>query len=268
MSENSLGAIEKWFDSSPPQLVSAATGPVVSYSQLLGPLASQIGEQSEEISEQEQFARKLELFKQFPGVGTISILEFARRRSGWDASKLDKVAEQRPKFERFLSDVQAAPFFTLVLSQKTTLHHESSDWNQLIAAIATTFEGLATEDKKRVTEGITNLAMTAASSESFRQTEDLFAQSVLNADTNNWSIYLYRSSVTLETHKDKGATTRQTDFIIQKLKLKLLHEQWPFWAEKVLRATDARAPDDWLSGSTTPRGNLAFNLCIGQSASK
>jgi hypothetical protein len=263
MADNSLLAIERWFESAPPKLLSAATGPVVSNAQVVGPLANQALQEGQEMT-QEEFDEQLRLFKKSPANGISTILELARKRSGFDASKLNEPA-QKQNFERYLTDVQAAPFFTLVLAQKTTLHRESQDYNELIDAISKTFEGLATEDQKSVTEGITNLAKTAASSEHFKQTEDLFVQSVLHAQNNNWSIYLYRSSVTLTADKEKGATTRQSDFLLQKLKLKLLHEQWPFWAEKVLRKTGVAPIQDWLDGNSTPMGNLAFNLCIGKS---
>jgi hypothetical protein len=268
MADHSILSVDEWLKAQTTNL-SASAGermPVVATARMVGPLRSQAIQTSKLLQAAPTDEEKLRIFITAIADGISTILNIARKRSGYDPTNT-KDPDLKLKFDRYISDVQSAPFFTLTLAQTTEVHRSSTDWNELLDAIADTFEGIAAEDKKNVVKGLASLAKTAASSESFRQTEDLFVQSVMKAQTGDWSIYLYRSRVELQADKSKGVSSRQTDFSIQKLKLRFLDSQWPTWAERIFRKFVVDPAAEWEDRETTPSGNLSSNLCIGKSQS-
>lgn len=202
----------------------------------------------------------LEMFKNDPMNGATSILEIARLNAGYNPLDL-RDPERATKYQQYLAKVLSAPFFSLTFSNAQHIHHSSSNWDALIDALVDTFEGISKEDKTQVAKSLGSLAKAAASSESSRQSEDLFVQSVLSAAPGEYDVYIYASHVEMQQDKKKGGTTKQSDFQVARAKLRFRAVEWPYLAEKVWRKK-VKATDDWLDENTTPDGALATNLCL------
>lgn len=243
-------------------LAGPAAPPVVSSAALVGP------DRDNALAKARQLKTAIEgggdpvaVFKTDLGDACATILNMARMSAGFNPLATDDPKASQ-KFNAYLDKVQKAPFFMLQYSRRVKVSNTSKNWDDLINAIGDTFEGVAAEDKKAVVKSLTSLAKVAASKEETKQSEDLFVQSVLQAGAE-YDIFLYNSRVVLESHKEKGSTSKQSTFELTTVKLRLLKSMWPLTAEKVYKAGHAQAVDDWLEENTTEAGGAKANLCIG-----
>jgi hypothetical protein len=233
--------------------------PVVSAALLTGPKRAEALARAARIKSASP-AEQVQLLKDDMVTGCATILNFSRTKSGFDPSKIND-PKGKEKFAAYLSKVQSAPFFFLEFARSVSVSNKSKNWDQLIDAIADTFTGIAEENKAAVVKSLGSLAKVAASTEETKQTEDMFVQSVLYAG-EEVDIYLYSSHVEMESHTEKGSTSKQSLFEVKTLKLRLLRGLWPTVSDRVAKL-GIKAADDWENGETTGQGGLRHNLCIG-----
>ncbi len=233
--------------------------PVVSAALLAGPKRGEALARATKIKSASP-SEQAKLLKDDMVSGCSTILNFARKKSGFDPAKINDPSGKE-KFAAYLSKVQAAPFFFLQFARAVSVSNKSKNWDQLIDAIADTFTGIAEENKAAVVKSLGSLAKVAASTEDTKQTEDMFVQSVLYAG-EEIEIYLYSSHVEMESHKEKGSTSKQSLFEVKTMKLRLLKELWPTVSDRVA-GWGVKAVDDWENEDTTRQGGLTHNLCIG-----
>lgn len=206
---------------------------------------------------------KVKKFAACPTDGCTTILDMARRSSGYEANSKD--SENQKRFNSYCTRLLDAPFFHLLSRTTSELNQESEDWNGLIEKVADLFDGVASEDKSEVKKSLTNLVSTAFSHAGERQSTDIFTQSVLNVKGKDKKrecvVYIYSSHVSVVANSAKGGTTQQMEYSVSKLKLQFRVDQWPMFAEKVLNK-QFKAVDDWLTDNTTDDGPVKTNLCI------
>jgi hypothetical protein len=268
MHSDLLAAVDAWIaDSDASSLPAETPGsavdtgtPIVSAAAFVGSQRAKGLASAKSLKSKAGTPEGLEEFKKDPLNGATSVLNIARTNAGYNPLDLaDK--DRKKKFDDFLRRVLSAPFFSLQFSQVKHMEHRSKNWDELIDAIASTFEGIAKEDKAAIAKSLGSLAKAAASSESSRQSEDLFVQNVLNAEPNVYDIYIYSSRVEMSLDKEKGSTTKQTNFDLATAKLRMITADWPYVAQKVWDKK-WRTVDDWMDDNITPAGKVASNLCL------
>lgn len=189
------------------------------------------------------------LFMQdLPGAAT-TLSEMARIAANYQPQTLDNDGANAAAYEDYLRRMGTNPLFTLRMADVLTYNRESSDWNQVIDAIADTFEGVAAKDKNTIVKGLKTLAQAASSKMSTTQTESLFVQNAVNID-GVVSLYLYSSKVTFFETNEKGYDTKQTTYDIRRVEFELQSKLWPEYAAKVAQKYTAFV-DDWLNNNST-----------------
>jgi hypothetical protein len=234
---------------------------VVSSAQLTGEEANDVIESSKKLKkslDEKNDQEGLERFKNQPMDGCTSVMNIARKTSGFDPLK-PEIAGNLDKFFDYGKRILDAPFFNLGYSDSKKIHRESKDWNDLIQGVTDLFEGVKGDDIAKIKDGIQNLAIAATSRSSTKQAMNLFVQNVLQADGGTYSVYIYFSSIELQEDKKKGSTSKQSDFNISRIKLIFRSGDWPFFAEKVWKK-EVCAVDDWLNGNTTTKGDQPAKL--------
>lgn len=241
-----------------------AEKPVVSNAALVGVGAEEAqsqGRQIKELLSKKDNEEGLRRFRNSPLNGCTSILTMARVAAGFNPLEPLQV-DNAAAYANYVRRVAEAPFFNLNYANQLDIHRESNDWSVLINAVSDTFEGIVGADKDRLTNGLTALAEAATSRKNTRQTENLFVQSVLQADGKSCSAYVYSSNVTLEESSSKGSTSRQADFDIRRAHLIFRQDEWPTFAQKVWDKL-VTTVDDWLNDNSTKPGDQPAKLCIG-----
>ena len=243
--------------------VADANTPIVSSAILVGSKAqlalSNAKAMKAAATDEEEFA----IFKSDYACACSTLLDMARKKSGYNPTNPDD-PNSNAKFLDYLKRVQAAPLFTLTYAEKETIKSESKSYDQLIDAIADTFQGLVEENKKAVVKALAGLAKVAANTESTKQKKDLFVQNVISA-SDQYSVYLYTCHVEMESVTKKGIKEKQSLFEVTTTKLDFKKSLWPSAARKVYDIT-VLAIDDWLDDNTTPAESNTFQLCLSEPA--
>jgi hypothetical protein len=209
---------------------------------------------------EKDYEQGLARFKVQPMDGCTSVMNIARTAAGFNPLNPD-VTDNVQRFQDYTRRVLSAPFFNLGYADTKTEVRESEDWNVLIRAIVGLFDGVKDEDRERIKDGLTTLAEAATSRSGTKQKQNLFVQNVLQLDGGTLSVFVYYSSIVLQEDKDKGSTSRQSEFTIARSKLVFRSGDWPYFAEKVWKK-QVSVVDDWLDDNTTEGGDQAINLCI------
>ena len=242
------------------------TPPIVSSAILVGSKAPQALDNAKIMKaalDDEDYEAAFKIFKNDYACACSTILDMARQKSGYNPTNPDD-PNGKQKFLDYLSRVQKAPFFTLTFAEREKIESESKSYDQLINAIADTFQGLVEENKKAVVNALSSLAKVAANSESTRQTKDLFVQNVISA-SDQYSVYLYTCHVDMSSVTKKGVVAKQSLFEISTTKLNFKKSLWPAAARKVFDIT-VLAIDDWIADNTTQPESNKFKLCLEEKA--
>lgn len=185
-----------------------------------------------------------------PALGAANLAQIAMRAANYDPTNLDMTDKANSaNFDTFRTKLSACPLFIVKYAEKQTLEQKTSDWNVLIDNIADTFEGIMAKDKSAIVSSLKALAKAASSKMSTKQTTQVFTQNTVNVD-GDISYYLYSTEVTFEEETGKGFHTRQSSFVVWKLRLELQTELWPEWWKKVKEKFDGDM-NDWLGDTTT-----------------
>lgn len=179
----------------------------------------------------------------------VTLSEMARNSAGYQPQTLDNTGAQSAQYQQYLRNIGSCPLFILQMSDRLHYDRESSDWNDVITAIANTFEGIAAEDKNKIVSGLTSLAQAASSKMSTTQTENVFVQNAVNVDSKV-SLYLYNSRITFQETKGKGYDSKQTAYDIVRLELTFQSALWPQYCPAVA-AKFHSSIDDWLNNTST-----------------
>ena len=185
-----------------------------------------------------------------PALGAANLAQIAMRAAGYDPTNLDMEDKANAaNFDTFRKKLAQCPLFITKYAEKQTLKQETSDWNKLIDNIAGTFQGIMDKDKGAIVSSLKQLAKAASSKMSTKQTTQVFTQNTINVD-NVISYYLYSSQVSFEEKTGKGFHTRQSDFVVWKLRLEFQTELWPEWWKRVKETFDGDM-NNWLGDTTT-----------------
>lgn len=185
-----------------------------------------------------------------PALGAANCAQIAMRAASYDPTNLDMADKANAAaFDNFRSKLAGCPLFITKMAEKQTLEQKTSDWNDLIDSIANTFTGIMDKDKSAITDSLKALAKAASSKMSTKQTTQVFTQNTVNVD-DVISYYLYSSKVTFEEEKGKGFHTRQSSFVVWKLRLQFQIDLWPDWWEKIKEKFDGDM-GKWLGDTTT-----------------
>lgn len=247
----------------PHQLGADAHTPLVSSAILVGSKAPQALANAKALKAATDDESKFNIFKNDYACACSTVLDIARQKAGYNPTNPDD-PKGKQKFLDYLNRVQKAPFFTLTYAERETIKSESKNYDELINAIADTFQGLVEENKKAVVSALGGLAKVAANSESTKQTKDLFVQNVISA-SNQYSVYLYTCHVDMESATKKGVKEKQSLFEVSTTKLDFKKSLWPTAARKVYDIT-VLAIDDWLDDNTTVAESDNFKLCLTEGA--
>jgi hypothetical protein len=193
------------------------------------------------------------IFKNDYACACATIVDIARNKAGYNPTNPND-PNGKKKFLDFLDRVQKAPFFTLTHAETERIQSESKSYDQLIDAIANTFQGLIEKNKKAIVSALADMAKVAANTESTKQTKDLFVQNVISA-SDQYSVYLYTC------HVDMESATKKSLFEVSCTKLDFKKSLWPGAARKVYDVTVV-AIDDFLEGYTTDAESDTFKLCL------
>lgn len=196
-----------------------------------------------------EYKKLLKTFKNSPFTGCTTVLDMARKSSGYDPLSLSDDGVNDEKFKDYIKRVLDAPFFHIRGSDSSKYKGESKDWNEVIDFVSDLYDGVTAGEKEAITKSIKSLAKVAASKVDTKQHQSLFVQSTLKAD-KFVQVYIYSSHVTMETHNEKGGDSTKTDITIKKVSLDFYIDLWPSYAESVMNK-HVKTVKDWLDDNTT-----------------
>jgi len=186
-----------------------------------------------------------------PASGLMHVSDMARIANNWNPTNLVDSGANSIAYQNYVSSLVKFPLVTLNMATRTKITRQSSDWNDVIDAIAATFQGIAENDKNAIVGGLKNLAQAASSTMSTTEQTNVFVQNALNVANDTYEFYLYNSQVAFQETKGKGYDTKQSSFDVVQVKLTLL---MPLWTEenvgKIIGQTNASL-DDWLKANST-----------------
>jgi hypothetical protein len=256
----------------PSASVAAALGPltgalgtdaaVVSNAQLTGDVIAEVIKKSQRLKElmaSGDPVQGLEYFKTTPMDGCTSILDMARRRSGY-APMNPNAGENLKRFRDYATLVLDAPVFVKKIFDSRPLSWNAGSWNKSVAKAISLFPGIRPQDVAKIRDGLMALARAAASRSGSVQSGTFFVQNILQA--NDFSVYMYYAYASLrEIQRKKKSTVRETRLTIARAQLAFLVSAWPAYAEQVWNR-HVCAVVDWLESNSTRPGDDAAALCF------
>lgn len=197
-----------------------------------------------------------EAVKVAPATGLTTILDIARIVSNFNPA-LPNDKNNVPAYETYVTKILQNPLIHLLDSSRKTFKRKTSNWNETIEQIADLYDGITETDKKKIIKSLKDLANSASSSSSEKQTEKLFTQSTICCD-ENIDIYIYSSSVTMEERNGKH-NVKQVEFDILATHLRFTQELWSLYSDAVL-AKHLALMNDWLNAIDTKVDNRLSTL--------
>ena len=181
--------------------------------------------------------------------GAVTLSELARNAAGYQPQLISNNGANAAAFQSYLGKIGSCPLFVLQMSDTLQYTRDTSDWNEVIDAIADTFTGIQADDKASIVRSLKSLAQAASSNMSTTETENLFVQSALDVD-DVVTLYLYSSSVSFVETKGKGYDTKQTTFDITRIELLFQSALWPEYVPQVA-AMFTSSVNSWLLNNST-----------------
>lgn len=206
--------------------------------------------------------KAIEQFKKYPLLGCTTVLDMARVSSGYDPNGDMDDQNTKDKYNDYVNRIQTCPFFHLNMNERQTLNRTESSWGEAINQISSLFTGVASKDKEKISQAITNLANAVSSKSNTRQGITLYSVSAINSDEHTIEVYVYFSDISMIASSKKGSDSKQTEIKITKTNLSFDTEMWGYYAEKVYDK-HYKSIEDWLDDNSTKPGNLKTNLCVG-----
>lgn len=206
--------------------------------------------------------KAIEQFKKYPLLGCTTVLDMARVSSGYDPNGDMDDQNTKDKYNDYVNRIQTCPFFHLNMNERQTLNRTESSWSEAINQISSLFTGVASKDKEKISQAITNLANAVSSKSNTRQGITLYSVSAINSDEHTIEVYIYFSDISMISSSKKGSDSKQTEIKITKTNLSFDTEMWAYYAEKVYDK-HYKSIEDWLDDNSTKPGNLKTNLCVG-----
>lgn len=186
-----------------------------------------------------------------PVSGLMHVSDMARIANNWNPTDLTDTGANSIAYQSYVNSLVKFPLVTLNMATRQQITRTSSDWNDVINAIASTFKGIAESDKDSIVSGLTNLAQAASSKMSVTEQTNVFVQNAINSANNTYEFYLYNSQVTFQETKGKGFDTKQSSFDVVQVKLTLVMSLWTRDnVAKIIGQTSASL-DDWLNANST-----------------
>lgn len=189
-----------------------------------------------------------EILTNNPITGCTTVMDIALKHSGYNPLH----PNQAGNFAAYLKYVQAiatAPFFHLSFADTKIITETSSDFDILLNGIADLFESITSEDKARIVKDLKHLAHSATSTKDQEESTNVFTQSAIAQNTDEITVAIYNSSVTMIEHSGKH-TTSQTRYQINRSLLVFRQAEWPVFAPLVARRQVKRV-EDWLNDNNS-----------------
>ena len=134
--------------------------------------------------------KAIEQFKKYPLLGCTTVLDMARVSSGYDPNGDMDDQNTKDKYNDYVNRIQTCPFFHLNMNERQTLNRTESSWSEAINQISSLFTGVASKDKEKISQAITNLANAVSSKSNTRQGITLYSVSAINSDEHTIEVYV------------------------------------------------------------------------------
>jgi hypothetical protein len=186
-----------------------------------------------------------------PASGLMHVSDLARIANNWNPTNLVDGGANSTAYQNYVNSLVKFPLVTLNMATRQHITRTSSDWNDVIDSIASTFQGIADKDKGAIVSGLKNLAQAASSTMSTTEQTNVFVQNALNVANDTYEFYLYNSQVKFQETKGKGYDTKQSEFDVVQVKVTLVSALWTREnVAKIIGQTSASL-DDWLKSYST-----------------
>ncbi len=190
-----------------------------------------------------------------------SIFNHAQNRAGFHPANTsaDKLAVA---FDSYVKEIDKTPFLHFVENKSDKQTFESKDYNALIDRVVALYDGVSSEDKKKLKESLVDMAKSVFGQ--IKKSEDwknMFSQATLdftNYASPTFMLY-YTSLYMFHSGTGKAEVSKQT-FEVRATKYQVLPELIRVYAPK-LAQLDNKSVDDWANDSTSPK-QLNVKLCF------
>ncbi len=191
-------------------------------------------------------------FQNYPMDGCTSLLNSMARVKAGNPS-VGMTAANVTAYDDYIKRVVKCPLFNVDMTDRQTIHRDSSD-DELINAVADTFDGVEADDKDKIK---TSVRIVQFGGEQFwlrqidrpvRAVGDLFRHQLHPV----YSIYIYSSHGHMVDNKSKGHHSMQEDFDVQRTKLTFRINDWPHFATAVWDK-QWTSVNDWLDDNNAGR---------------
>ncbi|WP_027721975.1 hypothetical protein [Maridesulfovibrio zosterae] len=201
------------------------------------------------------------------GNAVSSILGLAQSRTDWNPldPNNDKNAEG---FQNFIKSILKVPFFNVTQSERTTVHYEETNYNDLIDKVVDLYDGITKSDIPLIKNSIVNLAKACTSRVNTKNTKTLFVQNTMNATGTDIVVGIQQTFMMMErsheSHKGAPKDQYKTEITVNVMELTFKGSIWNKDAAKKLAAKFVKSWDDWLDGTTTPpeKKAAAIKYCL------
>lgn len=186
-----------------------------------------------------------------PATGLMHVSDLARIANNWNPVTLGDDKANSQAYNAYLNQLVRFPLVTLNYAQRQQINRTTSDWNELINAIADTFQGIQSQDKSTIISGLKSLAQAASSTMSTEQKTSLFCQNAINTANDTYEFYLYNSTCTFKEEKGKGYDTKQNTFDVLQIKVTLVMSLWTEENVRKIIGQTSSSLDNWLNSNST-----------------
>ncbi len=193
----------------------------------------------------------VEVFKNSPATGCITILDMARISSGFNPFKPLDLANYRA-FLNYIDTIKESGVFDVnpIIKQNYS-NDKNDDWGLVINAILAYYKDVTTVcELEKIKVMLNRLVYNAESSLDKWQKKTLFAQQIVEVNKNKIIVYIYNSKVTLRESRQRDIrgyqTRREVRFSIEKISCIFYFHRWADYAETVAN-THIKLVRDWLN---------------------
>ncbi len=238
--------------------------PVVCSGTLVGSKAQQVLAADQRVIDARQrgdSAATLQALQASPATVLTMVLSLARKKSGYDPTK-PASSGNIINYLFYLYEIWQYQIFKTPELDGVHLRL-TGEWSSAVDQIAAQYQGLSATDVQHVRDDLWNLAKAASSRPDTNETENLFSQGTIHADSDI-SLFLCQSYIQMSTEVRHGGkhspdvVINHADFILFRIILKPDAEELRARTPAIMNESDdsLRA---WLKENSTPHGDVPVN---------